>query len=685
MKLHRRILSFMMVIMAVVSMSFLYIPVSPAKTAEAKKSSAVRKPSKKSLSSTAAIIMDLSTGTVVYRKNIHKKLYPASITKILTTYLACTHSEPDEKVRFSKNACYNIQGDASRLWPYTKPGEIISMNDCLYSMMLQSANEVCVAVAEHISGSSEKFVDLMNRQIADWGLKDTHFNNPNGLHDPDHYTSAYDMARIGFYAMKNPLFRKVTGTKTYSVAKTNKYHKKRFLTNHHNMLTAYTTAKYEYKYCIGGKTGFTDHALSTLVTFAEKDGTQLVCVVMHGAAATAEGKNIYTDTRELLNYAFEKYTTKTLSDSASSLEDKLFTDYSAYYSDDRSPLKISGDPVVFVPADAKLSEIKKKITYKKNPVSENGENIIGTITYMYDGKKAGSNDIIYSPVKTTSINAGASEQSSAGISSPKRMNIFISAVNHVKFWFINAFQSARAFFRGKLVLIIMILLAAFLLFLFVVQAREKRHSRGSYKYRKEHAEKARKSDSGSVHFSKKNSVNRHMSSGRSSFSEGTQTGPSLSFSSGRSKAVNRHMKAEKSSFGAENARSSRGAGLSFTKRHKRNGRASSGSADFSMSSGTGLSFRRHKRKSSVEGTIKNNFTAPEEKKPRTRRSRRASFTDFTSPLSGKSTDRPVSEPDTSASSRAKKTRKRHKNTYESFGKNMFDYDADSKKNKSGRR
>lgn len=241
--------------------------------------------------------MDLDSGTFLYSKNMDVAKYPASITKILTTLIAIEHSRPSEKVTFSENAVYGIEQGSSNIG--IRLGENLTMEDCLYGMMLESANEVCVAVAEHISGSVDAFVELMNQKAASLGCTNTHFTNPNGLPDENHYTTAHDMALIAQAAYNNATFRKVSQTTTYCIGTTNKCGEKRWLSNHHKMLP---DRDYTYEGCTGGKTGFTQAALNTLVTYAERDGRRLVCVSLR-----TNGRQIYTDTASLLDYGFNNF------------------------------------------------------------------------------------------------------------------------------------------------------------------------------------------------------------------------------------------------------------------------------------------------------------------------------------------------------------------------------------------
>ena len=250
----------------------------------------------------SAVVMDMDTGTFLYSKNMDATKYPASITKIMTTLLAIENASPNERVTFSEHAIWGIERNSSHIG--IRIGEILSMKDCWYGMMLESANEVCLAVAEHIGGSVEGFVEMMNQKAAELGCTGTHFTNPNGLPDENHYTTAHDMALIAQAAYKNKTFRQVCGTKIYKISKTNVCGEERWLGNHHKMLPE---RPYAYEGCTGGKTGFTTAALNTLVTYAERDGRRLVCVSLR-----TNGPQIYVDTASLLDYGFSQFQNITL-------------------------------------------------------------------------------------------------------------------------------------------------------------------------------------------------------------------------------------------------------------------------------------------------------------------------------------------------------------------------------------
>ncbi len=252
-----------------------------------------------------AIVMEAETGAILYEKDAQTARYPASITKILTTLLAIEYCDMDEVVTFSADAVNKNEGDTSHI--ARDIGEEMTMEQCLYAVMLASANECAYAVAEHVGeklgGDYQTFIDLMNAKAEELGCVNTHFNNCNGLPDEEHWTCAYDMALIAQAAYQNAAFRTIAGTGKYTIPATNKHSEETYLLNHHNMLYPYSSYDYLYDYCTGGKTGYTTDANSTLVTFAEKDGMTLICVVMY-----TDSPNHYTDTRSLLDYCFSNFT-----------------------------------------------------------------------------------------------------------------------------------------------------------------------------------------------------------------------------------------------------------------------------------------------------------------------------------------------------------------------------------------
>lgn len=249
----------------------------------------------------SAILMDADTGVILYEKNIHTRQYPASITKIMTALLAQENCDMDEVITFSHTAVYTVERGSSNIG--IDENETLTMEDALYALLLASANEVANGIAEHISGNVDAFADLMNERAKELGCEDTHFINPHGLPDDNHYTSAYDMALIAraFFSYEN--LSMISGTTFYHINATATQPDEIDLGNHNKMLPGTNRgSKYYYEGLVGGKTGYTDIARQTLVTCAERDGVRLICVVMKD-----ESPNQYKDSAALYDYGFANY------------------------------------------------------------------------------------------------------------------------------------------------------------------------------------------------------------------------------------------------------------------------------------------------------------------------------------------------------------------------------------------
>ena len=244
-----------------------------------------------------AILMDAETGEILYAKGIDEKRYPASTTKIMTALIAIENSALTDQVTFSAEAVNGIEPGSTHIG--IKPREILTMEQSLYAILLASANEVSSGVAEFVGGSIPDFVNMMNARAEKLGCKNTHFVNANGLHDPEHYTTARDLANIAREAFKNETFRKIIGTEYYIEPKTNITDEERWLNNHHKMLVS---GDMHYDGCLGGKTGYTSDAGNSLVTYAQRNGMYLISVVLADNAVYQ-----YPDTAALLDYGFSNF------------------------------------------------------------------------------------------------------------------------------------------------------------------------------------------------------------------------------------------------------------------------------------------------------------------------------------------------------------------------------------------
>ncbi len=248
--------------------------------------------------SQTAVVMDANSGQVLYEKNMHQKMYPASITKIMTVLLAVENTDPSDIITMSHDAVFSVGRDTSHI--ALDEGEQLSVEQACYAAMLPSANDACNGIAEHVAGSMQEFAKMMTSRAKSLGANNTNFVTTNGLHDDNHYTTAYDMALITKEAANNPLFMEYCGTITYQMAPTNKQPEVRNFHNGHSMMQPTT---YKYDDVIGGKTGFTDQAQHTLVTIAQRGDVRLIVVTLNSPAKSDK----YKDTTALLDYCFDNF------------------------------------------------------------------------------------------------------------------------------------------------------------------------------------------------------------------------------------------------------------------------------------------------------------------------------------------------------------------------------------------
>ena len=254
--------------------------------------------------SESALLMDAKNGHILYEKNANSLMFPASTTKILTAIIALEACPLDEKITASDNAITSIKSGYTNA--KIQVGEQLSMEDLLYALLLKSANEAANVIAEHIGGTTENFANIMNARAIELGCTSTHFVNANGVHANDHFTTASDLAIITRYCMQNKTFRHIISTLTYTLPATERYPTAdRVLTNSNSLMIP--GHSYYYPYVIGGKTGFTTQAKNCLISVSNKDGLELISVVLH-AESTEDGRSArYLDTISLLEYGNNNY------------------------------------------------------------------------------------------------------------------------------------------------------------------------------------------------------------------------------------------------------------------------------------------------------------------------------------------------------------------------------------------
>lgn len=254
-----------------------------------------------SVTAESAILVEVSTGRIIYEKNSTKQMYPASTTKMMTAILVIENCDLQETVTISETALQNIP--IGYVTCDLSVGEELSVNDLLYALMLPSANDAAFALAEHVAGSVEAFADMMNNKATEIGCTNTHFVNPNGIHDSKHYSTAYDLYLIAKYCMQNETFRNIVATKEYTLPATNKHEAADRTFESTNDLIKPEKSNY-YKTATGIKTGHTSMAGYCLVSESSREGLDFISVVLN---SETDNKR-FSDSVTLFDYGYDNYT-----------------------------------------------------------------------------------------------------------------------------------------------------------------------------------------------------------------------------------------------------------------------------------------------------------------------------------------------------------------------------------------
>lgn len=322
------------------------------------------------------LLADTSTGKILYEREVDKKIYPASLTKLMTAILVVENCQLDEIVTVSENAINSVP--SGYVNSNLQVGEELTVEDLLYVMLIPSANDAANALAEYVGGNIESFSTMMNTRAKELGCKGSNFTNPSGLHQEEHYTTTRDLFLISQKAVENNLIKKIIGTTTYCLPSTNKYTKepRRFTTT--NYMIRESLKKYYCDYCIGAKTGYTGEAKNCVVEFAQKDGIELTAIVM-GEEAKVKGQK-FLDAKEMFEYVFKNYESEQVSFKNKKYETvkvkngtKETKELEVLYKNNINILKEKGNN----------EKIEENIEYTnlKAPIKKG--DIVGKITYKY--------------------------------------------------------------------------------------------------------------------------------------------------------------------------------------------------------------------------------------------------------------------------------------------------------------
>ena len=336
-----------------------------------------------------AILVDLKTGMTLYKKKANEKVFPAGLTKIMTAVLALEKGNLETVVTASEASIANVKNGDSKMG--IVKDERLSLRQLLYGMMLVSAADAANVVSEHIGGSIEGFVAMMNEKAKELGMKNTSFTNPVGTHDERHYTTASDMAKLALYAMKIPEFCEIVKSEIYIIPATEKYKNERKLTNRNYFVSRLLRREYYYKYATGIQTGYTNEAKSCIAASAKKNDMELLALVFE---ASTENETVmsFVDCKNMFEYVFSNYVPKTIV-SENSIVSQIKLDNSRR--NKKVTLKTAGGLVALQHKEKEAPEVTFKDKGKKSvsaPVKEG--TVLGRREYFIDGTSVGSVDLV---------------------------------------------------------------------------------------------------------------------------------------------------------------------------------------------------------------------------------------------------------------------------------------------------
>lgn len=372
-------------------------------------------PSDTGIESEAGIVMDADSGAVLFGQNIHVQKAPASITKILTALVVIENSSLDDTVTFSHDAVYNVE-DGSGNKNAIEEGDTLSVRDCLYLLLMRSSNQAANALAEHVGGSRDGFVKMMNEKTAELGCENSHFANPSGLNDDTQLTSVYDMALIASAAYKNDTLLTISKDKSYRLPATkNNPDGVTIQPEHKLLITTDTESPNYYPYAVAGKTGYTSIAGQTLVTYAIKDDRRQIAVTMKSTQATH-----YQDTIALLDFGFLRFENVNISENET-----------AYTSGDQpvqigdnsyqpSDLSMDTSAVITLPKDASFADAEKTVVTDLPEDAPQGA--VALLSYKYNDRKIGQVYLISASAAEAEANGETASDDGNTASDPAASN-----------------------------------------------------------------------------------------------------------------------------------------------------------------------------------------------------------------------------------------------------------------------
>lgn len=342
------------------------------------------------------LLAETKSGRILYERNADQRIYPASLTKLLTAILVVENCELDEIVTVSENAVLSVP--SGYVNANLQVGEELTVEDLLYVMLIPSANDAANALAEHVGGNIESFSAMMNSRAKELGCTESNFTNPSGLHQEEHYTSTRDLFFISQKAMEYNLIEKILGTTTYTLPSTNKYTKEARMFSTTNYMIRKSLSKYYCNYCIGAKTGYTEYAKNCVVEFAKKDGIELTAIIM-GESAKVKGQK-FLDAKEMFEYVFNNYENKKV---ASKNEKYETINISNGTKETRKLDVLYKNNVNILKTSNSEKEIQENVEYTNVSAPIKEGDIVGKITYIHDEIKYETELIANSNVEESKV------------------------------------------------------------------------------------------------------------------------------------------------------------------------------------------------------------------------------------------------------------------------------------------
>ena len=347
----------------------------------------------------AALLMDAANDELLYEKNAYDRMYPASLTKVLTALLVLEEVEAgrlslDQVITASTTFTAGLTANGST--QDIKPGEQMSLRDLLYCLLVASANESANILAETVDGTVPTFVERMNRRALELGCTDTHFANPHGLHNDDHYTTAHDIYLIARAAMEHDTFRQIVATRSYEIPATNMHKSRLFYSTNALLVTWYYRESYIYDKAVGIKTGTTEEGGYCLLSAAQDGEDYLICVVLNAPILEKEGggsdRRQFTESRELFKWGFSNFVRRQIVDTATPLAQVNVT----LSKTDHVLVRPATQLERTLPRELKVEEIQQEVTLDAETVAAPvaAGQVLGKLVLTHEGKELGSVDLV---------------------------------------------------------------------------------------------------------------------------------------------------------------------------------------------------------------------------------------------------------------------------------------------------